>query len=125
MARPVCISTPSAPRHSGRALGGMRPKQMKSERHIWKVLTADWKLTLTVALPVFVAAMWFGISRRFEDIMPNKPDAVNPAMALRFAIEDQRRRVTDLERWLHLCKSNDGVRLHTENQKGVAQERSG
>jgi hypothetical protein len=28
----------------------------------------------------------------------NKPDAVNPAMALRFAIEDQWRRVTDLER---------------------------
>jgi hypothetical protein len=32
-------------------------------------------------------------------ITPNKPDAVNPAMALRFAFEDQRRRVTDLERW--------------------------
>jgi hypothetical protein len=30
--------------------------------------------------------------------MPNKPDAVNPAIALRFAIEDQWRRVTDLER---------------------------
>ena len=30
--------------------------------------------------------------------MSNKPDAVNPAMALRFAIEDQWRRVTDLER---------------------------
>jgi hypothetical protein len=29
----------------------------------------------------------------------NKPDAVNPAMALRLAIEDQWRRVTDLERW--------------------------
>jgi hypothetical protein len=29
---------------------------------------------------------------------PNKPDAVNPAMALRLAIEDQWRRVTDLER---------------------------
>jgi hypothetical protein len=28
----------------------------------------------------------------------NKPDAVNPAMALRFAVEDQWRRVTDLER---------------------------
>ena len=31
---------------------------------------------------------------------PNKPDAVNPAMALRFAIEAQWRRVTDLERWM-------------------------
>lgn len=30
---------------------------------------------------------------------PNKPDAVNPAMALRFAIVNQRRRVTDLDRW--------------------------
>jgi len=30
--------------------------------------------------------------------MANKPDAVNPAMALRFAIEDQWRRVTDLGR---------------------------
>jgi hypothetical protein len=29
----------------------------------------------------------------------NKPDAVNPAMALWFAVEDQWRRVTDLERW--------------------------
>ncbi len=28
----------------------------------------------------------------------NKPDAVNPAMALGFAIEDQWRRVTDLGR---------------------------
>jgi hypothetical protein len=30
----------------------------------------------------------------------NKPDAVNPAMALRFAVEDRWRRVTDLERWV-------------------------
>jgi hypothetical protein len=29
---------------------------------------------------------------------PNKPHAVNPAMALRFASDDQWRRVTDLER---------------------------
>jgi hypothetical protein len=29
---------------------------------------------------------------------PNKPDAVNPAMALRLTIEAQWRRVTDLER---------------------------
>jgi len=28
---------------------------------------------------------------------PNKPDAVNPAMALGFAIDDHCRRVTDLE----------------------------
>jgi hypothetical protein len=30
---------------------------------------------------------------------PNKPDAVHPAMALRLTIEDQWRRVTDLERY--------------------------
>jgi hypothetical protein len=30
--------------------------------------------------------------------MPNKPDAVNPAMALWFAIHHQCRRVTELER---------------------------
>jgi hypothetical protein len=29
---------------------------------------------------------------------PNKPDAENPAMTLRLAIEDQWRRVSDLER---------------------------
>jgi len=33
---------------------------------------------------------------------PNKPDAVNPAMTLRFPIQDQWRRVTDLERWAHM-----------------------
>ena len=31
--------------------------------------------------------------------MPNKPDAANPAIALRLAVEDQWRRVADLERW--------------------------
>jgi hypothetical protein len=29
---------------------------------------------------------------------PNKPDAANPAMALRFAVEDPWRRVADLGR---------------------------
>ncbi len=29
---------------------------------------------------------------------PNKPDAANPAMALRLTIEDQWRRVADLDR---------------------------
>jgi hypothetical protein len=35
----------------------------------------------------------------------NKPDAVNPAMALRFAVEDQWRRVADLERWASSSES--------------------
>jgi hypothetical protein len=30
---------------------------------------------------------------------PNKPDAANPAIALWLTIEDQWRRVADLERW--------------------------
>jgi len=34
---------------------------------------------------------------------PNKPDAVNPAMALRLTIEDQWRRVSDLERYPRPC----------------------
>jgi len=33
-----------------------------------------------------------------EYLWPNKPDAVNPAMALWFAVKDQWRRITDLER---------------------------
>lgn len=33
---------------------------------------------------------------------PNKPDAVNLAMAFRYAIEDQWRPFTDLERWATL-----------------------
>jgi len=33
--------------------------------------------------------------------MANKPDAVNPAMALWFAIKDQWRRVAELGRCIH------------------------
>ncbi len=40
----------------------------------------------------------FVFSHRRNMKRHNKPDAVNPAMALRLAIEDQRRRVTDPER---------------------------
>jgi hypothetical protein len=32
----------------------------------------------------------------------DKPDAANPAMALWLAVEDQWRRVADLERWAEL-----------------------
>ena len=32
-------------------------------------------------------------------MLPNQPDAVNPAIVLWFAIDGQWRRVTDLERW--------------------------
>jgi hypothetical protein len=39
--------------------------------------------------------------------MPNKPDAVNPAMALRVAVDAQWRRVTDLERRRYRTIMND------------------
>jgi len=35
--------------------------------------------------------------------MPNKPDAANPAMTLWLTIEDQGRRVADLERSASHC----------------------
>jgi hypothetical protein len=38
------------------------------------------------------------MSKRLHTLS-NKPDAVNPAMALWLTIEAQWRRVTDLERW--------------------------
>ncbi|PWU09423.1 MAG: hypothetical protein C5B50_27510 [Verrucomicrobia bacterium] len=34
----------------------------------WRLITADWKPTLLIALPIFAAAMWFGISRRYSDL---------------------------------------------------------
>lgn len=33
-----------------------------------KSLTADWKLASILALPMFAVAMWFGLSRGYEDI---------------------------------------------------------
>ncbi len=41
---------------------------MKSAPNIWKRLIADWKPTLLLALPMFALAMWFGISRGYQDI---------------------------------------------------------
>jgi hypothetical protein len=31
-------------------------------------MVADWKPALLLALPMFIAAMWFAISRNYEDI---------------------------------------------------------
>ena len=31
-------------------------------------MIADWKRALLLALPLFIVAMWYGISQRFEDI---------------------------------------------------------
>jgi hypothetical protein len=42
--------------------------------------------------------MWRPIDEQEMIPLPNKPDAVNPAMALWLTIQDQWGRVTDLER---------------------------
>jgi len=66
-----------------------------------------WRFIWTGAL---IAAVVFGVlevvagrrlarQRSEHALMPNKPDAENPAMTLRFAMEDQWRRVSDLGRW--------------------------
>jgi hypothetical protein len=34
----------------------------------WKRLAADWKPALSLAVPIFAPAMWFGISRGYADI---------------------------------------------------------
>jgi hypothetical protein len=41
---------------------------VKSQRHFWQHMIADWKLALFLALPMFAVAMWYGISRGYEDI---------------------------------------------------------
>ena len=41
---------------------------MNSSRQTWKRVTADCKLTLSFSLPIFAAAIWFGISRDYDDI---------------------------------------------------------
>jgi len=41
---------------------------MKSQNSFLRAFTSDWKIVLILALPVFAATMWYGISRRFEDI---------------------------------------------------------
>lgn len=45
---------------------------MKSQRRIWDSFTNDWKLVLVLVLvlwlPLFATAMWFGISRQYEDM---------------------------------------------------------
>lgn len=43
-------------------------RREKPWQHFWKSLTADWKLASILALPMFAVAMWYGISRSYEDI---------------------------------------------------------
>jgi hypothetical protein len=41
---------------------------MKALHDIWRAMTADWKMALLISLPIFVVAVWFGISRGYEQI---------------------------------------------------------
>ena len=41
---------------------------MKSHQNFWQRMAADWKPTVLLALPMFVAAMWFGIAHKYQDI---------------------------------------------------------
>lgn len=41
---------------------------MKSHSHFWRRMAADWKPAVLLALPMFAVAMWFGISRGYEDL---------------------------------------------------------
>lgn len=59
--------------------------------------------------------IWFVWQMKLQ---ANRPDAVNPAMALRFAVDDHWRRVTDLERYPHKAMSVDQLetRIRTFEQ---------
>lgn len=46
----------------------MRAETAKSLRRAWKGATADWKPALLLSLPIFAAAMWFGVARDYNDI---------------------------------------------------------
>jgi hypothetical protein len=41
---------------------------MKSHGTLWRQIFRDWKLILLLAFPIFIPAMWYGISQRFEDL---------------------------------------------------------
>ena len=41
---------------------------MKALSEIWSAMVADWKMALTISLPIFVVALCFGIWRRYDQI---------------------------------------------------------
>jgi hypothetical protein len=41
---------------------------MKTLHNISRAMTADWKTAILISLPIFVVAMWFGISRGYDQI---------------------------------------------------------
>jgi hypothetical protein len=50
---------------------------MKSRHPISRLLTADRKIAVILALPIFVVVVWYGIAHHFEDM-----DIYAVAMAL-------------------------------------------
>jgi hypothetical protein len=38
-------------------------------KSIWKMLTIDWKPVLIIWLPIFAAAMWYGIAHHYDDMV--------------------------------------------------------
>jgi putative effector of murein hydrolase LrgA (UPF0299 family) len=41
---------------------------MKPQHPFLRAFTSDWKIVVLLALPIFAAAMWYGISQHYEDI---------------------------------------------------------
>lgn len=41
---------------------------MKSQHPILRMFTADWKPVVILALPIFTAAMWYGLAHQYEDM---------------------------------------------------------
>ena len=49
-------------------LSGISIPPVNSQHLILRLFTANWKIVVILALPIFVAAMWYGISQHFEDM---------------------------------------------------------
>jgi hypothetical protein len=41
---------------------------MKPKRSYWKIMAAEWKPTLVMALPIFAFAMWYAMARNYTDL---------------------------------------------------------
>jgi hypothetical protein len=41
---------------------------MKPQHPIFRVFTSDWKIVAILALPIFGAAMWYGVAHDYKDM---------------------------------------------------------
>ena len=41
---------------------------MKPQHPLLRAFTSGWKIVVLLTLPIFIAAMWYGISQHYEDI---------------------------------------------------------